>query len=253
MRPAAPSPHSLLAALALFKSLDRATLERLSFATVRLVVKRGERVFSKGDPVRGMYVLVYGQVRLMASGSRGRRLTSVVQPGGSFAEPMMFLGQPAIVDAEAASDALLLLVPKEAIFDELDGNPLFARRMIAALCERIQALVHEADRQAIPEGRQRLIQYLARNARGHDPDAVVELPGPKALVAAHLHLTPEHFSRILHELASEGLVRVRARRIEVPVLARLVQAGSKRVPPSPNEKTPQSGACSRGRRTSGVR
>ena len=37
----------------------------------------------------------------------------------------------------------------------------------------------------------------------------------KAAVAAHLNLTPEHFSRLLHELADGGLSRVDGRRITV--------------------------------------
>jgi CRP/FNR family transcriptional regulator, dissimilatory nitrate respiration regulator len=222
VRPTPPSARTLLAALPLFKSLDRATLERLAGAALRLALKRGDRVFSTGDPVTGMYVLVYGKVRLMAHGPRGRRLTSVVEAGASFAEPMMFLEQPAIVDAEAVSDALVLHVPKQAIFDELDRNPLFARRIIAALCERVHGLVRDAERHAISNGRERLIQYLARNARDEADGAIVDLPGPKAVVAAHLHLTAEHFSRLLHELASEGLIQVRARRIAIPALAKLI-------------------------------
>lgn len=39
------------------------------------------------------------------------------------------------------------------------------------------------------------------------------LPATKAAIAAHLHLTPEHFSRLLHELADDGLLRIEGRRI----------------------------------------
>jgi hypothetical protein len=34
----------------------------------------------------------------------------------------------AVVDAQAARDALLLHLPKEAVFDEVDRNPKSARR-----------------------------------------------------------------------------------------------------------------------------
>jgi CRP-like cAMP-binding protein len=216
------SARALLAALPLLKSLDRATLERLSAATTRLAVKRGDRVFSKGDVLTGMYVLVYGQIRLMAHGTRGRRLTGVVQPGSSFGEPTMFLESHAAVDAEAVTDALVLHVPKSAVFEELERSPVFARRMIAALCQRIQALVAEAERHAVPSGRDRLIQYLIRSATLENDGAQVVLPAPKAQVASHLHLTPEHFSRLLHELAAEGLLKVSARRIQINDLERLV-------------------------------
>ena len=104
-------------------------------------------MFGKGDPVAGMYVVVYGEIRLIArSAVRGERLTGVVRAGRSFGEPMMFLEKPAVVEAQAATDALVLQLPKQAVFDELERNPRFARRMIAGLSQRIESLVQEVER-----------------------------------------------------------------------------------------------------------
>jgi CRP/FNR family transcriptional regulator, dissimilatory nitrate respiration regulator len=239
-----PSAQSLLAALPLFKSLDKATLERLAGGTTRIALRRGERLFSHGDPLTGMYVLVYGEVRLMARSPRGRRLTGVVPPGASFAEPLMFLDRPAVVDAEAVTDALVLQVSKQCLFDELERNPLFARHIIASLCRRIESLVHEAEHHSIASGRARLVQYLARHARAGQDGALVELPAPKAVVAASLHLTPEHFSRILHELAAEGVIQVKARRIGIPDLERLAAAAA--VHPKTTRRAAPSGRTASG-------
>lgn len=226
MKQPAIAARTFLAALPLFQSLDRATLERLSAATSRRGVRRGERIFSRGDVLTGMYVLVYGEVRLLAPAARGRRLTGIVAPGASFGEPTMFLERPAPVDAEAATDALVLHVPKDAVFAELEHSPVFARRMIAALSERIQALVSQAEQHALPSGRERLVRFLARSARPGEDGASVVLPAPKAEIASHLHLTPEHFSRLLHELAAEGLLTVSARRIDIADLQRLVASAA---------------------------
>ena len=49
----------------------------------------------------------------------------------------MFLERAAVVDAQAASDALLLHLPKAAVFEEIERNPKFARRMIAGLSQRV--------------------------------------------------------------------------------------------------------------------
>jgi CRP-like cAMP-binding protein len=46
-------------------------------------------------------------------------------------------------------------------------------------------------------------------------------------VASALNLTPEYFSRILHDLAAEGMVRVDGRRIEILDSARLRAYGAK--------------------------
>ena len=216
------SPHAFLAALPLFKALDEATLARLAAATTTRRLERGERLFSKGDAATALYVVVHGEIRLIArSPVRGDRLTGVVGAGRSFGEPVMFLERPAVVDAEAAADALVLQVPKEAVFAEIERSPRFARRVIASLSQRIESLVHELERQALGSGRARLVDYLVRRAGHHAGPRIVTLPATKAAIASQLNLTPEHFSRLLHELAAAGLLQVQGRQITVPDVARL--------------------------------
>ena len=107
------------------------------------------------------------------------------------------------------------------MFDEIERSPRFARRMIAGLSQRIESLVQELDRQSLGGGRDRLVDFLVRSA-GDGPGArLVTLPAAKAAVASHLRLTPEHFSRILRELADAGLLQVEGRRITVHDVPRL--------------------------------
>lgn len=222
------APQAFLAALPMFKALDEATLARLAAATTRRALARGERLFSKGDLASGLYVVVHGDIRLIAhSPMRGERLTGVVGPGRSFGEPVMFLERPAVVNAQAAGDALVLHLPKEVVFAEIERSPRFARRIIASLSQRIESLVHELDRQALGSGRARLVDYLVRRAGNHPGPRLFTLPATKAAIASQLNLTPEHFSRLLRELAVAGLLQVEGRRITVPDVERL--AGSERL------------------------
>ena len=222
------APQAFLAALPMFKALDEATLARLAAATTRRALARGERLFSKGDLASGLYVVVHGDIRLIAhSPMRGERLTGVVGPGRSFGEPVMFLERPAVVNAQAAGDALVLHLPKEVVFAEIERSPRFARRIIASLSQRIESLVHELDRQALGSGRARLVDYLVRRAGNHPGPRLFTLPATKAAIASQLNLTPEHFSRLLRELAVAGLLQVEGRRITGPDVERL--AGSERL------------------------
>lgn len=217
MRRKAIPPQAFLAGVPLFRELDAATLDRLAAGATRRTLKRGERVFRKGDPATGMYVVVFGEINLIATTpARGARLTGVVGPGQSFGEPVMFLERPAVVDAQAATDALVLHLPADVVFAEIERNPRFARRMIAGLSRRIEALVRELDRHAGGTGRARLAAYLLRGHEGATGELVVKLPAAKAAIATQLNLTPETFSRVLRELADRGLIRVEGRRIVVP-------------------------------------
>lgn len=225
------APEVFLAGVPLFKALDATTLARLAAATTRRTLERGETLFRKGDPATGMYVVVYGEIKLMSiTQARGSRLTGIVGPGQSFGEPVMFLERPALVDAQAVGDALLLCLPKQSVFDEIERNPKFALRMIAGLSQRVESLVRELDRQALGSGRERFIAYLLRHGKGQDCAAplVVTLSAAKAEIASQLNLTPEHFSRILHELVTAGLLQVQGRRITVPDLNRLQRATRQR-------------------------
>jgi CRP-like cAMP-binding protein len=189
------APEVFLASVPLFKLLGTATLARLAAATTP---------------------------------ARGPRLAGIVGPGQSFGEPVMFLERPAVVDAQAASDALLLHVPKEAVFDAIDRNPKFARRVIAGLSQRIESLVRELDRQALGSGSERFIDYSLRRGRGQAGAVVVTLPAAKAEIASQLNLTPEQLSRILHELAQAGLLQVQGRNITVSDPNRLKRKASRR-------------------------
>ncbi len=167
MAPQGTACEAFLAGLPLFKALDAAALARLAACTTRRRLERGEVLFRKGEPATGMYVVVYGEIKLISSTPAQRsRLSGIVGPGQSFGEPVMFLERPTLVDAQAASDALVLHVPKDAVFAELERNPKFARRMIAGLSQRVERLVRELDRQALGTGTERFVDYLLRHGRG---------------------------------------------------------------------------------------
>lgn len=205
----------LLANVALFKHLDAASRTRIAAHTTKIRLRRGEALFHRGAKPEGFHVVVFGEIALTAHGPRGPRLSGIVGPGRSFGEPVMFLGKPYIVDARAQTDALLLLVPREAVLAEIERNPAFAHRMIAGLAARIEALVQEIDVHAGGTARERLVAYLLRSAGAREGQATVTLSTSKAALATQLGLTAEHFSRILHDLARQGLLRVEGRRIVI--------------------------------------
>ena len=77
---------------------------------------------------------------------------------------------------------------------------------------------------------QRLIGYLLRDVEdtsATQSDVVtVSLPVSKATVASRLSLTPEYFSRVLHELEAERLIEIDKREIRILDVKRLASYGS---------------------------
>jgi len=49
----------------------------------------------------------------------------------------------------------------------------------------------------------------------------VQLSAGKSVIASRLNMTPEHFSRILHELGNDGVIEIHGRTVRIPDVGRL--------------------------------
>lgn len=98
-----------LGVLPLFSDLNPPELERLALGCQLRRYTRGETIFRVGAPCEEFHVTVTGQVKLYAVSPGGQeKVIELVGPGGSFAEALMFTGQPYIINAQSLSDTLLL-------------------------------------------------------------------------------------------------------------------------------------------------
>jgi CRP/FNR family transcriptional regulator, dissimilatory nitrate respiration regulator len=217
--------QQFLANVPLFKELAPVEIDRIAAGTTELHVPRGEILFNKGDPCLGIHVVIYGQVKLAFVTSQGsEKVVEIIGPGHSFGEALMFMEKPYVVMAQTLADSLLLLVSKQAVFSGLEHDPGFAKRMLAGLSRRLHSLIADVESYSMQSGTQRVIGYLLRDD-AEPPGALkphtVTLPTSKAIVASRLNLTPEHFSRILHDLASAGLIAVEGRDVKIADVERL--------------------------------
>jgi CRP-like cAMP-binding protein len=217
--------QAFLANLPMFSEMSAQELDRIAAATLPVHVAKGESVFNCGDPCNGFHIVVYGQVKLGFTSPQGiEKVVEIVSPGQSFGEALMFLDKPYIVFAQALSDAMLLHVAKHAVLEELARDPQFARRMISGLARRLHGLVRDVEAYTLRSGQERVIGYLladVADTTGNGKPVEVHLTPGKSVIASRLNMTPEHFSRILHDLAEGGLIEMNGRTVRIPDLERL--------------------------------
>lgn len=212
----------------LFQEMTRDELLRLAEGCTLQRLARGDDIFRVGDPCEAFHVVVTGQVKLFGISPTGQeKVIEIVSPGQSFAEALMFTGRPCIVNAQALNDALVLRIGKDAVLAEIERDPRFALRMLAGISRRLHGLVHDVQAYSLQSGMQRVIGYLLRDQAsdpGGDPGGepaagagavTVSLPVSKATIASRLSLTPEYFSRVLHELEAGGLISVDRRDVHI--------------------------------------
>jgi len=217
--------RSFLANVPLFKELAPGELDRIAALTRQVRASRSEILFHRGDESKGFYVIAVGQIKLVFVSARGgEKVVDILGPGQSFGEAVMFMERPHVVTAQALVDSLLLHIQREAVFDELERDPHFARRMIAGLSRRLHDLIGDLEANSMRSGTQRIIGYLLHACSAsstQDGGMEVTLPATKGVVASRLNLTLEHFSRILHELSAQGLIEVRGRSVRIRDVGRL--------------------------------
>lgn len=211
---------------ALFQEMNTAELERLAQGCTLRRHARGDMVFRVGEPCEAFHVTVTGQVKLFVISPAGaEKVIEIMGPGQSFAEALMFTGRPYILNAQALTDSLVLSIGKAAVTTEIEHDPRFAMRMLAGISRRLHGLVHDVESYALHSGVQRVIGYLLRDQAAEDCVSgeiiTVSLPVSKATIASRLSLTPEYFSRVLHELEAEGLVHIDKRDVQILDVQRL--------------------------------
>lgn len=220
-----------LAVLPLFSDLSPTELARVAQGCQVRRLARGDTVFRYGEPCEEFHVVITGQVKLYALAATGQeKVIELIGPGHSFAEALMFTSKPYIVNAQTLANTLLLTVRKQAVLDEIERDPRFSLRMLAGISRRLHGLVHDIESGALHSGVQRVIGYLLRELQTDDTVGgeiyTVSLPVSKATIASRLSLTPEYFSKVLHELEAEKLIEIDRRDIRIIDVRRLATYGA---------------------------
>lgn len=220
-----------LATSPLFSGLSPDELARIAKSCQIRSYAKGEMIFSLGEACEAFHIVVAGQVKLFVVSPSGQeKVIEIISPGQSFAEALVFLNKPYILSAQALVDTVLVNVSKNGVVSEIKQDPHFAMHMLAGVSRRLHSLVQDVEAYSLQNGMQRLIGYLLRDvemdAATDQNTLTVSLPASKATIASRLSLTPEYFSRVLHELEAQQLITIDRRKIRILDVKKLVGYGA---------------------------
>jgi len=220
-----------LATSPLFSGLSPDELVRIAKSCQIKSYAKGEMIFSLGEACDAFHIVVSGQVKLFVVSPAGQeKVIEIISPGQSFAEALVFLNKPYILSAQALVDTILVNVSKRGVVGEIEQDPHFALHMLAGVSRRLHGLIQDVEAYALRNGMQRLIGYLLRDVEmdtaGGQKAVTVSLPASKATIASRLSLTPEYFSRVLHELEAQQLITIDRREIRILDVEKLLGYGA---------------------------
>lgn len=206
----------------MFRELSAEQIAKIAEHSQLIDFPKGTSVFNRGDAAVGLYILLEGQLKLGVTSPQGaEKIISIITPGESFGEAILFMERQFPVYAQAILDSHVLLVPKNLIFSMLDTDHLFARKMLAGLSIRMHQLVQDIEMLSLQSCTQRFIGYLLQISADAPDGSKITLPTSKTTIASLLNLTPETLSRTLAKLQQLELIEVNGKDVSITDVKKL--------------------------------
>jgi CRP-like cAMP-binding protein len=206
----ATSHQYFLRSIPLFKGLSPAALQELLAHSRAMRYGRHEPVFRIGEPARYFYIVVSGWVKLYRETRDGHE--AVLGVSGTrdvFGKTAVLSHGAHSYNAEAVSETTMLLVSKIFIQHMLQHHTEYdhflSHLLEAGLRDWSQRELH-IEHLAQLTASQRVACFLLRSCGGMaQGETHLMLPYEKALLAGHLGMSAETFSRAIGRLASLGV------------------------------------------------
>lgn len=131
----AQSRLAILAPMPMFAHCNERELRSVAQATRPRRFPEGTIIFEQGHPGTELYLLISGSVDIIKDGQQIVRLG----PGSNFGE-MAMLDEPSrSASAMAAAETELMVIPRDAFFAMLKGNPMLAVKILWNMLLRLSA------------------------------------------------------------------------------------------------------------------
>ncbi|GAC1509320.1 MAG: Crp/Fnr family transcriptional regulator [Chloroflexota bacterium] len=215
--------------LALFRGLARPEIDALARDLVQRRYRRGEIVFSQGDPGDGLYIIVQGHVSIQRQNLQGGELIiAVCEPGEYFGELALFDDEPRSATAVTMEACTTQFLSRASFRGFLQAHPQAMLACMEYVIRQLRRCTDLADEIALLDVRRRLARRLLRLAdQGMigtgDPSAEIPRMTQQQL-ADMTGATRESVNKHLNALVDEGILRLTHGHVEIVDRARLEQS-----------------------------
>jgi CRP-like cAMP-binding protein len=195
--------------------LSGAAVADLAAIAVPLRRVAGAFIQFEGDPAEAMYVIAHGHVKIARSAASGReQVLYVLGPGSHFNTVPIFDEGACPANAQALTDVLLLVLPRDAIRRVVERHPPLALALLKEFTGRVRHMVNLVDELALHTVQGRLAGLLLAQAGAAERGEMAP-PLTQAEMAAHLGTVREMVGRTLKTFEALGLIRLERGQITI--------------------------------------
>jgi CRP/FNR family transcriptional regulator, cyclic AMP receptor protein len=129
----------VLARSGIFQGVDADASESLAKEMEIIDVRKGEVVFSEGEPGDSLYIVLTGKIKVGRRAADGRQnLIAVMGPSDMVGELSLFDPGPRTATATAVLDTRLARLRKQALRPWLTNRPEIAEQLLRVLARRLR-------------------------------------------------------------------------------------------------------------------
>lgn len=212
----------ILRQTSLFRSLPAGDLEAVTAASRLRTFRRGQIVFTAGDPGDTLIVIISGRIKVVVRSADGGELTlTIIGPGDVLGELSVADGGPRSADAETLDECRLLLVPRETILDVCSRAPAVAQALTGSIAAMLRRLTEAASDLVFLDMPRRVAKVLLGQPRGDD--GVVRLQVSQEELAHQVGSTRQSVNAALRGFERRGWIDVHDRTVTVKQSAALAR------------------------------
>lgn len=208
--------------------VDDATTAALLESASAVVVERGQRVFTEGEPAGGIYLVMSGKIKISRRTPTGAEtLLAVLGPGQLFGELSVLDGAPRSASAQAVTAAELRELTQERIRDLVAVRPEIAQWLLLQLARRLRVINDVAADLVFSDVPTRVARVLLNLARDFGVDAATGVRVDHGLTQLELAqlagAARETVNKALATFAFQGWLTLRSRSVlihDLPALQR---------------------------------
>jgi CRP/FNR family transcriptional regulator, cyclic AMP receptor protein len=204
----------------LLGSVSAEDLETVAEGSRVRTFRRGQVVFTEGDPGDTLIVVLSGRVKVVVNSADGGELTlTVIGPGGVFGELGVADGGSRSASAETLEESRLLFVPREMILDICGREPAAEHALLRSITAILRRLTEAASDLVFLDLPRRVAKVLLSQPRGED--GVIRPPLSQEELAHQVGGSRQSVNAALRGFERRGWIQMRGRSVTVTEAAAL--------------------------------
>jgi len=210
-----------LRAIPMFADLSAEDLETFAEMVQFRTYPKGAFVVNQNDSGQSMYLLVSGRVKVSLASPDGKELAlNYLEAPAHFGEMSLVDAEPRSADVIAVTEIELFSLDAKDLSVAIQLNPRLALSLIATLSRRLRHTIARLEDMAFHDATHRVMRVLLNVATAsYESRGVPVIQGLTHYDIATLAGTSrETASRIISNLAKEGVVATKGRKIVVDLI-----------------------------------